>query len=61
VILAFRISEIAAPDEILVSAAVRASDDFPPEVTVAAPRPVELKGIAEPQLVHPVLWRPDPP
>jgi class 3 adenylate cyclase len=55
VILASRIADAAASDEILVSAVVRELASGSEEVAFGEPRVVTLQGVSESQLLYPVL------
>jgi class 3 adenylate cyclase len=57
VILSARIAAQAAGGEILVSSLVRELVASAGDVRFGAAREVELKGLSEPQRVHPVEWR----
>jgi class 3 adenylate cyclase len=57
VILSARIAAQAAGGEILVSSLVRELVASAGDVRFGAARDVELKGLSEPQRVHPVEWR----
>jgi class 3 adenylate cyclase len=56
VILAARIAARASGGEILMSSVVRQLSESLGDLRFGAPREEELKGIAEPQRLHPVLW-----
>jgi class 3 adenylate cyclase len=59
VILSARIAAQAVGGEILISSLVRELVASAGDVRFGAAREVQLKGLSEPQRVHPVEWRAD--
>jgi class 3 adenylate cyclase len=58
VIVASRLTDVAGPDEVLVSSVARALVDGSREFVFDEPRTVTLKGLADAREVHPVRWAP---